>query len=76
MLKGWNFSEDKIYIQKTFVFKDFKHFLDVSIAFIAEKINAYPNWTNKTVEISLSTHDAGGLTELDLDFANAVEKTS
>ena len=45
------------------------------IAFIAEEINHHPNWTNvfKTVDISLSTHDAGGLTELDLDFANAVE---
>ena len=45
------------------------------IAFIAEEINHHPNWANvyKTVDISLSTHDAGGLTELDLDFANAVE---
>ena len=45
------------------------------IAFIAEEINHHPNWSNvfKRVDISLSTHDAGGLTDLDLDFANAVE---
>ena len=77
VLKGWNFSEDKIYIQKTFVFKNFTEAFSWMgrIAFIAEKINHHPNWTNvfKTVDISLSTHDAGGLTELDLDFANAVE---
>ena len=78
LLKGWNLSEDKIYIQKTFVFKNFKEAFSwmCRIAFIAEEINHHPNWTNvfKTVDISLSTHDAGGLTELDLDFANAVER--
>ena len=76
-LKGWRLSEDKIYIQKTFVFKNFKEAFAwmCRIAFIAEEINHHPNWANvfKTVDISLSTHDAGGLTELDLDFANAVE---
>ena len=75
--KGWSFSEDKIYIQKTFVFKNFKEAFSCMcrIAFIAEEINHHPNWTNvfKTVDISLSTHDAGGLTELDLNFANKVE---
>ena len=75
--KGWSFSEDKIYIQKTFVFKNFKEAFSwmCRIAFIAEEIDHHPNWTNvfKTVDISLSTHDAGGLTELDLNFANKVE---
>ena len=75
--KGWSFSEDKIYIQKTFVFKNFREAFAwmCRIAFIAEETNHHPNWTNvyKTVDISLSTHDAGGLTELDLDFANKVE---
>ena len=75
--KGWSFSEDKIYIQKTFVFRNFKEAFSwmCRIAFIAEEINHHPNWTNvfKTVDISLSTHEAGGLTELDLNFANMVE---
>ena len=58
LLKGWNLSEDKIYIQKTFVFKNFKEAFCwmCRIAFIAEEINHHPNWTNvfKTVDISLS----------------------
>ena len=64
-------------IRKFYEQKNFKEAFSwmCRIAFIAEEINHHPNWTNvfKTVDISLSTHDAGGLTELDLDFANAVE---
>ena len=45
------------------------------VAFVAEKLNHHPNWSNvyNRVDISLSTHDAGGLTELDLEFANLIE---
>ena len=66
-----------IYIQKTFKFKDFVEAFSWMgrIAFIAEKLNHHPNWSNvyNSVDISLSTHDAGGLTELDLEFANLIE---
>ena len=75
--KGWEFSEDFIYIQKTFKFNDFVEAFSWMgrIAFIAEKLNHHPNWSNvyNNVDISLSTHDAGGLTELDLEFANLIE---
>ncbi len=75
--KGWEFSEDFIYIQKTFKFNDFVEAFSWMgrIAFIAEKLNHHPNWSNvfNSVDISLSTHDAGGLTELDLEFANLIE---
>ena len=75
--KGWEFSEDLIYIQKTFKFNDFVEAFSWMgrIAFIAEKLNHHPNWSNvyNSVDISLSTHDAGGLTELDLEFANLIE---
>ena len=75
--KGWEFSEDKIYIQKTFQFKNFVEAFSwmVKVAFIAEKLRHHPNWTNvyKRVDVSLSTHDAGGLTDLDLEFANLIE---
>ena len=78
--KGWVFSEDKIYIQKAFQFKNFvEAFTWMSrIAFIAEKLNHHPNWSNvyNKVDISLSTHDSGGLTELDLEFANLIEMDS
>jgi 4a-hydroxytetrahydrobiopterin dehydratase len=40
-------------------------------ALAAEKLNHHPDWSNvyKTVNVTLSTHDAGGLTEMDLDLA-------
>ena len=75
--KGWEFSEDAIYIQKTFQFNNFVEAFSWMgrVAFIAEKLNHHPNWSNvyNRVDISLSTHDAGGLTELDLEFANLIE---
>ena len=75
--KGWEFSEDKIYIQKTFQFNNFVEAFSWMgrVAFVAEKLNHHPNWSNvyNRVDISLSTHDAGGLTELDLEFANLIE---
>ena len=78
--KQWEFSVDKIYIQKTFKFDNFVEAFTWMgrIAFIAEKLNHHPNWSNvyNRVDISLSTHDAGGLTELDLEFANMVEMES
>jgi 4a-hydroxytetrahydrobiopterin dehydratase len=42
----------------------------------AEKLDHHPEWSNvyKTVEITLSTHDAGGLTELDVKLAEAADK--
>ncbi len=71
------FSEDLIYIQKTFKFNNFVEAFSWMgrIAFMAEKLNHHPNWSNvyNSVDISLSTHDAGGLTELDLEFANLIE---
>ena len=77
VLKGWAFSEDKIYLQKNFQFKSFVEAFSwmCRVAFIAEKLNHHPNWSNvyNKVDISLSTHDAGGLTELDLEFANLIE---
>ena len=78
--KGWDFSEDKIYLQKTFQFNSFVEAFSWMgrVAFIAEKLNHHPNWSNvyNKVDISLSTHDSGGLTELDLKFANLIEMES
>ena len=46
------------------------------VALIAEKLNHHPNWSNvyNRVEIELSTHDAGGLTALDFEFATRVNQ--
>jgi Pterin 4 alpha carbinolamine dehydratase len=42
----------------------------------AEKLDHHPEWSNvyKTVDVTLSTHDAGGLTELDIKLAEAMDK--
>ena len=46
-----------------------------SVALIAERMNHHPEWKNvwATVEVELSTHDAGGLTELDMKLAAAMD---
>jgi 4a-hydroxytetrahydrobiopterin dehydratase len=46
------------------------------VALVAEKLDHHPEWSNvyKTVEVTLSTHDAGGLTELDVKLAEAMDK--
>jgi 4a-hydroxytetrahydrobiopterin dehydratase len=43
---------------------------------LAEKLDHHPEWSNvyKTVDVTLSTHDAGGLTELDIKLAEAMDK--
>ena len=45
-------------------------------ALVAEKMDHHPEWFNvyKTVEVTLSTHDAGGLTELDVKLAEAMNE--
>ena len=47
----------------------------VQMAFAAEKANHHPDiaWSWVNVTVSLSTHDAGGLTQNDLDLAAAIE---
>jgi len=77
-LPGWSDVPGRDAIAKKFVFKDFNQafgFMTRS-ALVAEKMNHHPEWFNvyKTVEVTLSTHDAGGVTELDVKLAEAMEK--
>ena len=46
------------------------------VALVAEKMDHHPEWSNvfKTVDITLSSHDAGGLTERDVRLAEAIEQ--
>jgi len=46
-------------------------------AFIAEKLNHHPDWSGvyNKVTLKLSTHDAGGVTQMDIDFAQEIEKS-
>lgn len=48
----------------------------VRAALVAEKLNHHPEWFHvyKNVEVTLSTHKAGGLTDLDLKLAEAMDK--
>jgi 4a-hydroxytetrahydrobiopterin dehydratase len=76
-LPGWVEVAGREAISKTFAFKDFNEAFGfmVRIALIAEKKDHHPEWRNvyKTVEVVLSTHDAGGLTRLDIDLAKAMD---
>lgn len=72
-VEGWERSKDGNAISRRFTFKNFNEafgFMTRS-ALAAEKMDHHPEWSNvyKTVDVTLSTHDAGGLTRLDFDLA-------
>lgn len=77
-LDDWSFLADRGgLIQKTFVFEDFQSAFTfmTSMARESEAMNHHPEWRNiyNRVEITLTTHDAGGLTQKDLDWASAAD---
>ena len=73
-LTGWEIREGKLHRQ--FEFADFvAAFRFISgVALIAERMDHHPEWANvyNRVVIDLTTHDAGGLTDLDFELAAAV----
>ena len=75
-LKGWEFTANGI--EKKFVFSDFTQALGfiVQVGVMAEKRNHHPELFNvyNKVTITLTTHDAKGVTDKDLDLAKAIEK--
>ena len=77
-LPGWSEASGRDAIAKKFVFKDFNAAFGfmTRAALVAEKLDHHPEWFNvyKTVEVTLSTHDASGVTELDLKLAEAMDK--
>ena len=77
-LSGWSEAAGRDAITKKFVFKDFNAAFGfmARAALVAEKMDHHPQWFNvyKTVEVTLSTHDAGGLTELDVQLASAMDR--
>ena len=76
-LSGWSEVQGRDAISKKFVFRDFNEAFGfmARAALVAEKLDHHPEWFNvyKTVEVTLSTHDAGGLTELDVRLAQAMD---
>ncbi len=77
LAQGWSQSPERDAIQKTFQFKDFTEAFGwmTRVAIWAEKWNHHPEWSNvyRTVNVILTTHDAGGLTDLDVKLAQKLE---
>jgi 4a-hydroxytetrahydrobiopterin dehydratase len=77
-LNGWREVAGRDAITRKFVFKDFNEAFGfmARAALVAEKLDHHPEWSNvyKTVEVTLSTHDAGGLTDLDIKLAETMDK--
>lgn len=77
-LQGWTEASGRDAITKKFVFADFNEAFGfmTRAALVAEKLDHHPEWFNvyKTVDVTLSTHDAGGLTERDIKLAEAMDK--
>ena len=75
-LAGWTESAGREAIERTFTFKDFNEAFGFMsrAALVAEKNDHHPEWRNvyKTVEVVLATHDAGGVTRLDIELAKAM----
>ncbi len=74
-LEGWEYEDNAIHT--SFEFDDFKDAFSMMtrIAFEVEKMNHHPDWSNvyNTLQISLSTHDAGGVTEKDFELAKIID---
>jgi 4a-hydroxytetrahydrobiopterin dehydratase len=77
-MPSWEFVEGIDAIHKNFLFKNFLEAFAfmTKVAEIAESMNHHPEWFNvwNRVEIRLSTHDSGGLTQLDVDLAKKIDK--
>ena len=77
-LAGWHEVSGREAIAKTFVFADFNEAFGfmTRVAPIAEKMDHHPEWSNvyKTVVVTLSTHDTGGITARDIALAEAMNR--
>ena len=77
-LDGWTGGDD--FITKVFKFEDFAEAFGfmTRIAIIADRMNHHPEWFNvyNRVDVTLTTHDAGGVTEKDVTLARAMEKAA
>jgi 4a-hydroxytetrahydrobiopterin dehydratase len=77
-LPGWQEVSGREAIAKTFVFADFNEAFGfmTRAALVAEKMDHHPEWSNvyKTVVVTLTTHDAGGVTARDIALAEAMDR--
>ena len=77
-LHGWSLVEGRDALFKKFKFKDFNEAFGwmTRVALKAEALNHHPEWFNvwNRVEVTLATHDAKGLTHLDMELAAFMDK--
>jgi len=75
-LPGWSELDGREAICRTFTFKDFNEAFGfmTRVALVAEKRDHHPEWRNvyRTVDVVLTTHDAGGVTMRDIELAKAM----
>ena len=75
---GWSEVEGRDAITRKFTFRDFNEAFGfmARAALVAEKLDHHPEWFNvyNRVEVTLSTHDAGGVTERDVKLAEAMNR--
>ena len=76
-LPEWHRVDGREAIARSFKFADFNAAFGfmTRVAMVAEKMNHHPEWSNvwNRVDVTLSTHDAGGVTERDLKLATAMD---
>jgi 4a-hydroxytetrahydrobiopterin dehydratase len=79
-LNGWSLMKDRDAIQKSFKFKDFVEAFDFmsKVAVVSEEMSHHPEWFNvyNRVDVTLSTHDCSGLSQLDIDLARKMDEIS
>ena len=79
-LTGWSAAEDRDAIRKSFRFDDFSIAFGfmTRVALLAEKMDHHPEWSNvyNRVDVLLATHDADGVTELDLRMARFMDEAA
>lgn len=79
-LAGWSAAPDKDAITKTFKFVDFNEAFGfmTRVALMADKLDHHPEWFNvyNRVEVLLTTHDADGVTELDVQLAKFMDSAA
>lgn len=77
-LDRWKAIEGRDAISREFSFPDFNAAFGfmTRVALVAEKMNHHPEWTNvwNRVEVTVTSHDAGGLTERDIKLAEAMDR--
>lgn len=77
-LLGWHEVKGRDAIARQFTFKNFGEAFAfmARVALLAEKLDHHPEWSNvyNKIDVTLSTHDAGGVTEKDIEMAKAMEE--